>query len=58
MRSPFDSARPLVAADARNLLATEGMTTVPGIPEQYRAVIAADFEKWGEVIRKSGARVD
>lgn len=50
--------RLLAAVDVRNMLATEGVTPVPGTPEQYRAAIAGDFEKWGEVIRKSGARVD
>jgi len=48
----------LATAAARNVLVTEGVTPQPGTSARYGAVIAQDFEKWGEVIRKSGARVD
>jgi len=49
----------LLRADGvKSALATKSVTPVPGSPGQYAAVIAGDFEKWGEVIRKSGARVD
>jgi tripartite-type tricarboxylate transporter receptor subunit TctC len=44
--------------DVANLFATDGITAQPGSPDQYQSVIAGDYEKWGEVIRKTGARVE
>jgi tripartite-type tricarboxylate transporter receptor subunit TctC len=44
--------------DVKNLLFTDGVTPLPGSSEQHKAVIASDYEKWGEVIRRSGVRVD
>ena len=48
----------LQADDVRNLMVTDGVTTQPGTPAQYQALIAADFAKWGEVIRRNGIKVE
>jgi tripartite-type tricarboxylate transporter receptor subunit TctC len=48
----------LQSENVRNLLVTDGVTPLSGPPENYKAVIADDFVKWGEVIRKSGAKVE
>ena len=48
----------LEANDVRSLMVADGVTTQPGTPAQYQAVIAADFEKWGEVIRRNGIKAD
>lgn len=48
----------LGSEDVKSLLYTDGVTTQPGAPEQYKAVIAGDYEKWGEVIRRAGVKVD
>jgi tripartite-type tricarboxylate transporter receptor subunit TctC len=48
----------LHADDIRNLLVTDGVITQAGTPAQYQAVIAADFEKWGDVIRRRGVKVE
>jgi tripartite-type tricarboxylate transporter receptor subunit TctC len=48
----------LQAEDVKKLLATDGMTPLAGTPEQHRAVIAGDYEKWGEVVRRAGIKVD
>jgi tripartite-type tricarboxylate transporter receptor subunit TctC len=42
----------------KSLLYANGVTTQPGTPQQYQAVIAGDYAKWGEVIRRAGVKVD
>ena len=48
----------LEADDVRNIMVNDGVTTQSGTPAQYKAVITSDFEKWGEVIRRAGIKVD
>ncbi len=40
------------------LMADNGMETLPGSPEDFKAMIAADQKRWGEVIRGAGIRAD
>jgi tripartite-type tricarboxylate transporter receptor subunit TctC len=44
--------------DVRNLMVNDGVTVQAGTPAQYQAVIAADFEKWGALIRRAGIKAD
>jgi tripartite-type tricarboxylate transporter receptor subunit TctC len=48
----------LVRADeVRKLLAPTGMEPDPDTPEQFGAYVKADYDKWGKVVRESGATV-
>jgi len=51
--------RALAAVPVRaQLLGQGGMEPVGGTPEQFAALIAAEKEKWGRLVRETGARVD
>jgi tripartite-type tricarboxylate transporter receptor subunit TctC len=51
--------RALAATPVRErLLGEGGMEPVGGTPEQFAALIAAEKEKWGRLVRETGARVD
>jgi tripartite-type tricarboxylate transporter receptor subunit TctC len=51
--------RKLVRADeVKKLLAPTGMEPDPDTPEQFSAYIKADYDKWGKVVRDSGATVN
>ena len=40
------------------LLLAQGAEPVIDTPEQFAAIIKSDILKWGEVVRKSGAKAD
>ena len=44
--------------DVREKFAAQGAETVGSTSEEFRAYIRSEIEKWGRVIRESGARVD
>ena len=48
----------LTSPEVRNQFLGQGAEPVGSTPEEFRAYIAAEIEKWGRVIRESGARVD
>ncbi len=50
--------RMLATPAAAQRLAELGATPIPGTPEAYRAHIAAEYAKWGEVIRRAGIRLE
>ena len=39
-------------------LRARGAVPVPGTPEEFARHIAASSEKWGRVVRASGAKID
>jgi tripartite-type tricarboxylate transporter receptor subunit TctC len=45
-------------ATIRERIASDGGEPVGNKPEEFVAILRADFRKWGEVIRKAGIRVD
>jgi tripartite-type tricarboxylate transporter receptor subunit TctC len=51
-------AKHLTAPDMRDRLLTMGGEFNPMTPEQFAAFIRAESVKWGEVVKKSGARID
>jgi tripartite-type tricarboxylate transporter receptor subunit TctC len=53
-----EAAKALAAPDMHEKLAAQGAEAVGSTPEEFRAYIRAEIEKWGKVIRASGARVD
>ena len=48
----------LAASELRTQLANQGAQPVGGTPEELRAFMRAEGEKWGRVIQTSGARAD
>ncbi len=46
------------AADVRERLAALGVDPWPSTPEEFQRFIAAEIEKWGRIIRASGAKVE
>ncbi len=50
--------RALKLPDVRQLMLAQGAEPVSESPEQFAALIKSDVVKWGEVVRKSGAKAD
>jgi tripartite-type tricarboxylate transporter receptor subunit TctC len=50
--------RVLALADVREKFSGLGADPTPSTPERFGAVMAADAEKWGRVIRQAGVRAD
>ena len=44
--------------DVRRTLLDQGMDPAPGTPEQFGALIKTDMEKWGEIGRRLGVKLD
>jgi len=52
------AVKALAAPDVREKLTAQGAEPVGSTPEQFRAYIKTEIDKWGPVARASGARVD
>ena len=50
--------RVLALPEVKEKFAALGADPTPGTPEKFGAVMAADAEKWGRVIRQAGVRAD
>jgi tripartite-type tricarboxylate transporter receptor subunit TctC len=50
--------RLLQLPDVRERFAAQAAEPVGNTPEQFRAYIRAEIERWGKVVRESGARID
>jgi len=48
----------LGTASLRERFAAIGADPAPGTPEQFGDLIRREYVKWGEVVRRSGARID
>jgi tripartite-type tricarboxylate transporter receptor subunit TctC len=53
-----ETVKALAAPDVREKLLAQGAEPVGSSPEEFRAYIGAEIEKWGKVVRASGLRVD
>jgi tripartite-type tricarboxylate transporter receptor subunit TctC len=53
-----ETARVLAAPDVRAQLARQGVDPMPKTPEQLGEYVRDEVDKWGQVVRNSGARVD
>jgi tripartite-type tricarboxylate transporter receptor subunit TctC len=70
MLAPAKTPRPLVdrlnrevralleVPEIRRALVDQGMDPAPGTPEEFGALIKADMDKWGEIGRRLGVRLD
>jgi tripartite-type tricarboxylate transporter receptor subunit TctC len=52
------TVKALAMADVREKLAAQGAEGVGQSPEEFRAYIRSEIDKWGRVIRESGAKVE
>jgi tripartite-type tricarboxylate transporter receptor subunit TctC len=50
--------RVLQTAEVREKIASEGAEVVSGTPEQFADLLKQDIEKWGRIVKESGAKVD
>ena len=48
----------LAQPDIRNAIAQGGAVVASGTPAQFAAFFAADFDKWGKIVRQAGIRAD
>ena len=53
-----ETLRILKLPDVKNQLAAQTMAALAGTSEQYRILIRSDTEKWAEVIRAAGVKVE
>jgi tripartite-type tricarboxylate transporter receptor subunit TctC len=44
--------------DVEDLLAADGVAPAGGTPEQFRAVIQADMERWRAVVKQANIKPD
>ena len=44
--------------EVRRVLLEQGMEPAAGTPEQFGALIKADMDKWGEIGRRLGVKLD
>ena len=58
MRLNGEIVRALKLPEVQQLLLTQGAEPVSDTPEQFAAIMKTDIAKWGEVVRKSGAKAD
>jgi tripartite-type tricarboxylate transporter receptor subunit TctC len=58
VRLNAETVRALKLPDVRQLMLAQGAEPVSDAPEQFAALVRADIAKWGEVVRKSGAKAD
>jgi tripartite-type tricarboxylate transporter receptor subunit TctC len=48
----------LKSKDVADLLATDGVAPAGGSPDQFRAVIKADIERWSRVVKQANIKAD
>jgi tripartite-type tricarboxylate transporter receptor subunit TctC len=48
----------LKSKDVEDLLAADGVAPAGGAPEQFRAVIKADIERWRSVVNQAHVKAD
>ncbi|MCX7140856.1 MAG: tripartite tricarboxylate transporter substrate-binding protein, partial [Proteobacteria bacterium] len=53
-----ETVKALAAPDVREKLHAQGAEPVGSAPEEFRAYIRAEIDKWGRVVRASGLRID
>lgn len=57
-RMNAELAATLMSAEIRERVLAAGAEPAPSTPEQFAALIRSEIDKWAEVVRLSGARID
>src|SRR2546427_11753842 len=57
-RISTDIARAVKASDLTDRMKQQGMEPIGSTPEQFDTLIRSEIEKWAEVVKLSGAKVD
>jgi tripartite-type tricarboxylate transporter receptor subunit TctC len=58
MKLNGEIGRLLRSPDVQQLLASSGVEATPTTPEEFGAYLKSEFEKWGKVVRDSGATIN
>jgi tripartite-type tricarboxylate transporter receptor subunit TctC len=53
-----ETRKAFAAPDVRDRFLSQGMTLPLGTPEEFAAFIAAESIRWGDIVRKTGIRMD
>ena len=53
-----ETRKAFAAADVRERFLAQGMSLPLGTPEEFSAFIAAESRRWGDIVRKTGIRMD
>jgi tripartite-type tricarboxylate transporter receptor subunit TctC len=53
-----ETRKAFAAPDVRDRFLSQGMTLPLGTPEEFSAFIAAESIRWGEIVRRTGIRMD
>jgi len=48
----------LAAPEARKLMSTAGVDVATSTPEEFGALMQAELDRWGKVVRETGATVN
>ena len=48
----------LAAPDARKLMASAGVDVSTSTPEEFAALLKSELDRWGKVVRETGATVN
>ena len=51
-------ANGISSAETRRLLASHGFEPVGSTPDEFDAYIRSEIQKWGRVVKASGAKLD
>jgi tripartite-type tricarboxylate transporter receptor subunit TctC len=53
-----DVVRALRSPDAAGRIQAMGQTVSPSTPEEFAKLIRAEYERWGKVVKESGAKAE
>ena len=53
-----DITKILSTPDARKLMASAGVDVATSTPEEFARLMAAEMDRWGKVVRETGATVN
>jgi tripartite-type tricarboxylate transporter receptor subunit TctC len=56
LNAAFNKA--LLTSEVQKKLAAQGAEVMPGTPEKFSALIRTDGERWGAIVKASGAKID
>lgn len=51
-------AKTLSAPEARKLMASAGVEVATGTPEEFASLLQSEYERWGKVVKETGATVN